>query len=367
MRLLSLLCALLLPVGVAAGQTNLNRLRIAEALDGWIYLFSYNSTSYEAEFIQGFPTTHFGNLGFIDGVYAGLYDKNPSTPEKYEIFIRQSDSTGKKPDMVSTPLFQYAGVTKAGGTTAAWVSERVAFKAPVKAPPGLLWIGVKVDKQISSTDHLQYAGLNKHGVGTIFGVEPKPGVTNDYAFYCQYTGGKPGTLLQTDYAWVWNTGILTRKPVLQVYSVCNVDRGSGQYMAPMNTNDYSLGGMWPDLVNATNNSPPRKDDIGWRILQAEYKTGNVQWAFIFLSDRRISVPTPYGEWILLFGGPFWTISPLFSPMGNGQWETTPLPIPPEARVPLLGTALYSQTVVAELDKNLTILKVEMSNMAAFHF
>ncbi len=368
MRKSLVLAALLGAASLGAAQTGLNRFRLISAVDGYIYIFHYTSTSHGAEVIQGFPNTHFANIHRIDGVYYAAYDKNRSTPETFDINI-WPDKNGK-PDIQSKPLYTHKATTSKG-TGAGWAPPYYFnFPKPYIVPPGTknIWIGIHFGPDKSSTDYVYFAGLNRHGTGALAGVMARKGVTNPgLAYHVIYSNGKPTTLSKSDWHWVWYNSILTKDPILRGYIKLNTDVKPHHGTNPITGKEqYGMGGMWPDINNAEGlPSPGRLDNLGWIVDQ--HNQANKQdtvTAFIFLHDKRLAspIPTPYGDWYLGFGGPWMTLGALMSPLTNGTWKTPAFNIPLPARSLLAGTWLYSQAVVLETDQALKIVRIQLSNM-----
>ncbi len=365
-----LLAALLGTASLAVGQTGLNRFRLLSTVDGYIYIFHYTSTTHGAEVIQGFPYTHFANFHRIDGVYFPAYDKDRSTTETMTINI-WPDKNGQ-PDIQSKPLYSIKDTTQKG-TGAGWVGPYYHnFPKPYIIPPGTknIWIGVHFGPDKGAKDYTMFAGLNRHGTGSLAGVLARKGVPNPgLAYHVIYKNGKPTTLSKSDWHWCWYPSILTKDPILRGYIKLNTDLKPHHGTNPITGKEqYGMGAMWPDINNAEGlPSPGRLDNIGWIVDQHDkVNKADTLTAFIFLHDKRLAtpIPTPYGDWYLGFGGPWMALGALMSPLTNGTWKTPAVNIPLPARAVLAGTWLYSEAVVLETNSALKVVRIQLSNMCA---
>ncbi len=363
-----LLAAALGTASLAFGQTGLNRVRLISAVDGYVYIFHYTSTTHGGEIIQGFPNAHLAGFRRIDGIYVACYDKDRSTPEQFDIFIRPDDGKGK-PDLTKPPLYTYKAST-AKGTGAGWAPPYYfTFPKPFVVPPTLknIWIGIHFGKDKSSTDYPMFAGLNRHGTGGLAGVMARKGVKNPgYAYHVNWQNGKPTSLVLSDWHWVWYPSLLTKDPILRPYIKLNVDvkphAGSGSIA---NKEQYGLGAFWPDINNAEGITPARYDSIGWMVDQHNAKNSkNTLTAFVFLNNHRLNnpIPSPYGPWYLAFGGPYAALGAIWSPLTQGAWKTPAIAIPPAARPILVGTWIYAQAAVAETDSAMNLVDLKLTNM-----
>ncbi len=369
MKKIFLLAALLGAVPFAAGQTGLNRFRLISAVDGYIYIFHYTSTSHGAEVIQGFPYSHFANFHRIDGIYYAAYDKDRSTPEKFDINI-WPDKNGK-PDLSGKPLYTMQASTSKG-TGAGWAPPYYFnFPKPYIVPPGTknIWVGVHFGPDKSSSDYVYFAGLNRHGTGSLAGVMARKGVANPgLAYHVIYNNGKPGTPALSDWHWVWYPSLLTKTPILRGYIKLNTDVKPHHSSTPTlkGKEQLGMGGMWPDINNAEGlPAPGRSDLLGWVVDQHYQKNKkDTITAFIFLNDKRLNapIPTPFGDYYLGLGGPWMTLGALMSPLTNGTWKTPAFSVPPAARSFLAGTWIYAQAVVLELDQSLKIVDIQLTNL-----
>ena len=383
MKRLAVLSSALLLAGALSAQTMMAERNLGRSsINGYVWISAWSDTTHQAEYMQGFPASHFGGFITINGIWAHILDQNPTTQETIEIYIRK-DKNGQPDTSAAGVIAKAVGKTKQGTSSSrAWASVKIMFKKPVVIPSTQsFWASVRtpVYKQ---NDYVWAAGQQRfepnNSSRVLCGVSPRKNVNPKLAYIVKYDQqGNPGNLLTAWYFYTFYTvGLLTNRPLLSQYSMCPVARktasSNNAYWCQANKADYTYAGMWPDMNNLEGTG--RYDKLGWKVEEYNTKQGNTALAFTLLSDKLFVPPMPFpeGDWMLLPGGAPWGFSTAWTetfPMTltNGKYETKPLDIPSQFRPLFKGFNIYAQSVYVEVDPTFKVVKTMFSNMAGMNF